>query len=229
MIQVASLALSDILSPPFRSVLWKSLTLTIGLLVALWLALQWLLTSWVATSWPWLDTAFDILAGIGLLVGLGFLIAPVAALFAGFFADDIAEAVERTHYSSDTPGRPLPIGRSLATSLKFLGIVLLVNAFALPLVLFLGFGVLVFLLANAYLLGREYFELVALRHYDEEIVRRLRARHSGQIFAAGLIVAAFLVVPIVNLLGPLLATAFMVHLEKRIAADESRAGGLLAR
>ena len=229
MIQAASLALSDILSPPFRGVLRKSLALTIVLLVALWLALQWLLTSWVATSWPWLDTAFDILAGMGLLVGLGFLVAPVAALFAGFFADDIAEAVEHMHYPSDTPGRPLPIGRSLSTSLKFLGIVLAVNAFALPLVLFLGFGVLVFLLANAYLLGREYFELVALRHYDEATVRRVRTRHSGEIFAAGLIVAAFLVVPIINLLAPLFATAFMVHLEKRIAADESRGGGLPAR
>lgn len=229
MIHAATLALRDILSPPFRGVLRKSLGLTLALLVALWLALEWLLTSWVATAWPWLDTAFNILTGIGLVVGLGFLVAPVAALFAGFFADDIAEAVERMHYPTDAPGRPLPIGRSLATSLKFLGIVLLVNALALPLVLFLGFGVLVFLLANAYLLGREYFELVALRHYDEDTVQQLRARHSGRIFAAGLLVAAFLAIPIVNLLGPLFATAFMVHLEKRIAADEKRAGGLLAR
>src|SRR5882724_3057599 len=164
MFNAASLALGDILSPPFRGVLTKSLALTIGLLLALWLALEWLLTSWIATSWPWLDTAFDILAGIGLVVGLGFLAAPVAALFVGFFADDIAEAVEQAHYPADMPGRPLPIGRSLATALKFLALVLLVNAIALPLVLFLGFGFLIFLVANAYLLGREYFELVALRH-----------------------------------------------------------------
>lgn len=106
---------------------------------------------------------------------------------------------------------------------------LLVNAVALPLVLFVGFGVLVFLVANAYLLGREFFELAALRHHNEQTVRRLRARHSGKIFAAGLIVAAFLAVPMVNLLGPLFATAFMVHFQKRIAAEEDRAGSLLAR
>ena len=105
---------------------------------------------------------------------------------------------------------------------------LLVNAFALPLVLFVGFGFVIFLVANAYLLGREYFQLVALRHRDEETVRRLRSRHSGTIFAAGLIIAAFVAVPVVNLLAPLFATAFMVHLEKRIAAGERRAGGLLA-
>ena len=63
MINAASTALGDILLPPFRGVLVKSLVLTVGLLVALWLALEWLLTTWIATSWPWLNTAFDILAG----------------------------------------------------------------------------------------------------------------------------------------------------------------------
>ena len=225
MIQAASLALSDILSPPFRGVLRKSLGFTLLLLAFLWLAVEWLLTGWGATSWPWLDTTFDILAGIGLVIALGFLVAPVAALFAGFFVDDIAEAVEHTHYVADVPGRPLPMGRALGTSVKFLGVVLLVNAIALPLVLFVGFGLAIFLFANAYLLGREYFELVALRHYDEGVARRLRARHSGRIFVAGLLIALFLAIPIVNLIAPLFATAFMVHLEKRIAAEERQLWG----
>jgi CysZ protein len=217
MLRAADLALRDILSPPFRGVLVKSLAWTIGLLVALWLALEWLIAHFVTTPWPWLDAALNVMTGVGLLVGLGFLVAPVAALFAGFFLDDIAEAVERTHYPDDPVGRPLPFGRSIGTSLRFLGVVLLVNAIALPLVLVLGFGVLIFLV-NAYLLGREYFELVALRHHDEHSVRRLRALHSGRIFAGGLLIAVFLAIPILNLLGPLFATAFMVHLEKRISS-----------
>jgi CysZ protein len=91
----------------------------------------------------------------------------------------------------------------------------------LPLVLVLGFGAVIFLVANAYLLGREFFELAALRRHDEATVRTLRARYSGRIFAAGLIIAAFLAIPIVNLLGPLFATAFMVHLERQIGVRES--------
>lgn len=216
MIDAATLAFRDILSPPFRGVLLKSLALTILLLVALWLGLEWLIAYFVTTPWPWLDTFLDILTGIGLVVALGFLVAPVAALFVGLFLDDIAEAVERTHYPADPPGRPLPLARSLLTASKFLGIVLLVNALALPLVFLLGFGAVIFLLANAYLLSREYFELAALRRHDEATVRRLRARHSGRIFAAGLIIAFVVAIPIVNLLGPLFATAFMVHLERRI-------------
>jgi CysZ protein len=218
MIEAATLAFRDILSPPFRGVLLKSLALTIGLLIALWLCLEWLIATFVVTPWPWLDTLLDVLTGIGLVVALGFLVAPVAALFVGLFLDDIADTVERTHYPTDPPGRPLPLARSLLTSLKFLGVVLIVNALALPLVLFLGFGAIVFLVANAYLLGREYFQLAALRRHDEPAVRTLRGSHSGRIFAAGLIIAAFLAIPIVNLLGPLFATAFMVHFERRIGA-----------
>jgi CysZ protein len=102
--------------------------------------------------------------------------------------------------------------------------VLLVNAFALPLVLVVGFGFLIFLVANAYLLGREYFELAALRHHDPVTVRRMRARHSATIFAAGLAIAAFLAIPVVNLLAPLFATGLMVHLRRRIAMADSRRG-----
>ena len=220
MLEAAALAIRQILSPPFRNVLWKSVGLTLALLIGLWGALEWLLTRYVDLPYAWLDTAFSILTGAGLIIGLGFLIAPVTALVAGLFLDNVAELVERTHYPDEPPGRPLPIGRSLATSVRFVGVVLLVNAVALPLVLFVGFGFLVFLVANAYLLGREYFELAARRFYSEEIVQRMRARHSWKIFAAGLLIAAFVAIPVVNLLAPLFATAFMVHMHKRIAASE---------
>ena len=223
MLQSAALAFRDIFSPPFRFVLVKSLALTIALLIALWLLLQWLLAGWVAMPWPWLDTALAILTGIGLVIGLGFLIAPVTALFAGLFLDDVAEVVERTHYAADPVGRPLPFVKSIATSLRFLGLVLAVNAIALPLVLVVGFGFLIFIGANAYLLGREYFELAALRHHDVASVRRMRARNAAKVFGAGLLIAGFLAIPILNLFTPLFATALMVHLRRRVALTEPRA------
>jgi CysZ protein len=216
LMNTAALALRDIFSPPFRRILAKSLALTIGLLVSLWIVLEWLLSHVVALPYDWLDSGFSVLVGIGLVIALGFLVAPVTALFAGLFLDEIAELVERTHYPDAPPGRPLPIGRSVLSSAKFFGVVLLVNAIALPLVIFVGFGVVVFLVANAYLLGREYFELAALRFHDEATVRRLRAHHSTRIFAGGLIVAGFLAIPLVNILAPLFATAFMVHLNMRV-------------
>lgn len=216
MIAAASLALRDIFSPPFRSVLVRALALTLALLVALWTLLEWLVAHYVTTPWPWLDVFLDITTGIGLVVGLGFLIAPVAALFVGLFLDEVAEAVERTHYADQSPGRPLPPGRAFITALRFLALVLIVNAIALPLVFLVGFGVLIFLVANGYLIGREYLELAALRLHDPTSVRQLRSRHAARIHAAGLLIAAAMTVPVVNLMVPLFATAFMVHLVKRM-------------
>ncbi len=228
MIAAAALALRQIASRPFRGVLLKSLALTLALLAALWAILTWQFARQVAVPYPWLDTALSILTGFGLVIGLGFLIAPVTALFAGIFLDEVADVVERTHYPGDPPGRAMPIVRSLATTVQFLLVVLLVNAVALPLVLVLGFGVVIFLLANAYLLGREYFELAAARFHDRATVRRLRARHAAKLFGAGLLIAGFLAVPFVNLLTPLFATALMVHMQKRIAIAERGRGGILA-
>src|SRR5687767_9204416 len=151
MLAAASLAFRDILSPPFRGVLLKSLALTLALLAVLWALVAWLLARLVTLPWEGLDTAFSVLTGVGLLVGLAFLVAPVTALFAGLFLDDIAEIAERTHYPDEPVGRPQPVVASLATSLRFLGAVILVNAIALPLVLVVGFGFFVFLLANGYL------------------------------------------------------------------------------
>jgi CysZ protein len=228
MIKAAALAMRDILSPPFRGVLFKSLALTLALLAALWGVLTWLFASQVAIPYLWLDTTLSVMTGLGLVIGFGFLVAPVTALFAGIFLDDIAEVVERTHYAGEPPGQPMPLGRSILLSVKFLAVVVLVNAVALPLVLLLGFGFLIFLAANAYLLGREYFELAALRFHDVATVRRLRTRNSATVFGAGLLIAGVLAVPFLNLLTPLFATALMVHMHKRIAGPGEGSGARLA-
>jgi CysZ protein len=228
MIEAAGLALRDIVSPPFRAVLIKSLAFAVALLAILWIALGRLFDYFVSLPYPWLDTAVEIASAVGLFIGLGFLIAPVTSLFAGLFLDDVAEVAERTHYPDEPPGRALPVFEAFAATAKFTAIVVLVNLVAFPMVFFLGFGVLIFLVANSYLLGREYFELAAQRFHPRETARRMRLRHSATVYAAGGLIAGFLAIPFVNLLTPLFATALMVHLHKRIAAGERRPGGLLA-
>jgi CysZ protein len=218
MLSDATLAFNQIFSPPFRSVFWKAIGLTLLLLAALWAALQGTMNYFVVVPWPGVETAISILTGLGLLIGLGFALAPVTSLFAGLFLDDIAEIVEETSFPQDPPGRAMPIMVSIITSVRFFGIVLLVNLFALPMVLLLGFGYLVFFVANGYLLGREYFEMAALRFSDKRSVTALRQRNGAQIFMAGLLIAGFMAVPLLNILTPLFATAFMVHTHKRLAA-----------
>jgi len=167
-------------------------------------------------GYPWAGTVLTWVLGTGLVIGMGFLIAPVTSVFAGVFLDEVAEEVEGKHYPQDEPGTALTLMQSAGITARFLGLILVGNFIALMLVLFLGLGVIIFFLLNGYLLGREYFQFAALRHRSLEEVNALRARHGLEIFLAGLVIALVLAIPIVNLLTPLFAGALMVHVFKGI-------------
>jgi hypothetical protein len=123
------------------------------------------------------------------------LMAPVMALFAGLYLDDIAELVERRDYPQQRPGTPLPTARAVLTGVRFGLVVLAVNLALLP-TLLLGIGAVAMVLANAYLLGREYFEMVATRHMPADEARRLRKENAPRVLAAGFIPAFLVVVPL---------------------------------
>lgn len=230
-IDAAGAALRQLFTPEFRQVFMKTLGLTLLALVALWFGLrelfEWLAWPWIASVSPdlpdwagWLQPAAAIAAGIVLALGLALLIAPISAVIAGLFLDDVAEVVERTAYSQDPPGRAVPAVRAFILSLKFLGVVMAGNVVALFLLLVPGINIAAFFLVNGYLLGREYFEFAAMRHVPEAEAKALRRSNAGTIFLAGLAIAAFLAVPIVNLLTPLFAAAMMVHVSKRLSVGQ---------
>ena len=216
MIADALAAFREILSPAFRAVLVKVLGLTLLLLVAAVVLLDHGLVALLAISSAWLATTISILLGLGLVVGSVFLVAPVSALVAGFFIDDLAEQVERDVDPSGPPGRPLSIVAAMVLSVRFGALSLGVTFVALILLFVPGVNAVAFVGANAYLLGRQYYEFVALRHLPAREAEALRRRHSGRIFLAGLVMAALVSVPVLNLLTPLFGTAFMVRVFKRL-------------
>ena len=79
MIKAVSLTFTQLFSRPFRTVFWKSLGLTLVLLIAVWFSIQQIVTHYVVLPYDWLQTPLEILTGLGAILGLGFLIAPVSA------------------------------------------------------------------------------------------------------------------------------------------------------
>ena len=221
MFAAASKSFSQLFTPPFRAVLLKSLGLTIGLLIVLIIAIETVFGVLVVLP-GWLETTIQWLGGLGLVVGSVFLIAPITSLIAGLYLDDIAAEVEKRHYSNDPPGRELPMLTAMGTSLKFGLVVIGVNILALFLLLIPGVNVIAFLAANGYLLGREFFELAAFRHMPQADAKRLRKANRLRVFVSGLAIAGLVSVPVLNLLTPLFATAFMVHTFKDVAARQAR-------
>jgi CysZ protein len=217
MLDDALAAFRQIFTPPFRAVLIKMLGLTLVLLALIWLGLDRLVLHFVTVQTPWAATLLSIVTGVGLFIGLAFLLAPTSSLVAGLFLDELAEIVEREIYPPDGIGHALPAGYAVWLALRFALVSALVNVIALMLLLVPGINAIAFFVANAYLLSREFFELAALRYRSLEEVRLLRRRHRLRLFIAGLLIAALLAVPLLNLLTPLFGTAFMVRLHKRIA------------
>jgi CysZ protein len=152
----------------------------------------------------WLSWILSVVVALGLIASLTFLAAPTASLVAGFYLDNIADVVEREI-------DPLYLG------LRFAALSLLVNLAVLALTLFTGVGFAAFFVLNGYLLGREYFELPAMRHLPLPQAVELRRQRSFDVFIAGMIVAGFVAVPLLNLFTPLFATAFMTRMVKRLA------------
>ncbi len=217
MIQDAIDSFVDVFSPPFRRVMWKSLALTLAVLLLAGLALDKLALAFVAIHTGWLAALITVMVGVGLVVGLAFLAAPATSLVASFFLDEISELVEREVDPSGEPGRPAPALEALLFSLRFALVSAIVTLIALILLFVPGFGIVAWIAVNAYLLGSEYFELAAMRFEPRRQARELRRRHAPRVYLAGLIISGFVAIPLLNLFTPLFATALMARLHKRLA------------
>jgi CysZ protein len=205
-------ALSLLQESTFWRVVWHSVLIAMaafmGLYVVVWAVLAHVS---VADIW-WIDTVVDVLGGLAVLFLTWLLFPAVATLVIGLFIDRIITAVESQYY----PHLPAPVSlsfwHSLAVAVKFTGVMVGLNLVVLPLYLVPVLNIILFYGLNAYLLGREYFEMVALRRLDPRSVQRLRRSHRLRLFIAGLLIAGLLTFPVVNLVAPLLGAAFMVHL-----------------
>jgi uncharacterized protein involved in cysteine biosynthesis len=232
MIDAAVKALSQILSPPMRSILWRSIGLALILITVLAVGLQRLL-SWFATygeGWAEgllgagyhtplnvLAWVVSIAAGVGVVLGGIFLMPAISSLVASFFVDDVADHVEREYYPAERPGTALPFGIATIEGIKIALLTIVVYLIALPFVFVAGAGFLVFFIATAWLLGKQYFELAAMRFRPPMEAKLMRKDNAATIFAAGAIIAAFVSIPVINLATPLFGMALMVHMHKRLS------------
>ncbi len=236
MIDAAIKALSQMFTPSLRRVLLKSIGLALLSIVIIGIVLQRLLGSlatsgatWAEQSagfaphpvWSALAWMLSILAGLGIVTGALFLMPAVTAFVGSFFVDEVADVVEHEYYPAEPPGRALPLFRALIEGVKFALLAVVVYLCALPFVLFAGLGLVILFVANAYLLGREYFELAAMRFQPPLDAKAMRKAHAGYIFLAGMVIAVFVSIPLVNLATPIFAMAFMVHIHKRMTGKRA--------
>jgi uncharacterized protein involved in cysteine biosynthesis len=223
-----SKALAQLTDRRFRRVLLMGLGLTIALLAGATVLIGWVVGLFVpdVVTLPfvgevsWIDSVASWATVLLMLVLSVVLMVPVAAAFTGIFLDDVAEAVEEKHY----PGLPavgrIPILDTLRDSLGLIAVTIGVNLVALILFFFVGpLAPILFWVVNGYLLGREFFQMAAMRREGRQGANRLRARHAGKIWLAGTVMAVPLSVPLVNLVIPILGAATFTHMYHRLAGQ----------
>lgn len=226
-----SRALGQFGDPRFLRVLGWSLLITLaGLAVVFWgvvIALGWLLPDTVVLPWVgpvgFVGTVLDW-AAIALMLGLSVvLMVPVAAGVVGFFLDGVADAVEAAYYPDLPPVRDLDWMEQMSDALRFFLVVCAANLIGLVIYFTVPpLAPMIFWLVNGYLLGREYFQLVATRRLGRDRAVALGKRHFWRIWVTGTAMAVPLSVPLLNLVVPILGVAVFTHQFQRLAGAEAR-------
>ncbi|EBA13041.1 EI24 domain-containing protein [Roseobacter sp. CCS2] len=205
----------------FRSVLWRGIALTIALLVGIYALLLWLI-EWL-TDDPITLPGVGEVTWVGDLLGWGslglvilmsiFLMVPVASAITSLFLDEVAQAVEDKHFTGLPDVPHLTIWDGLRDTVNFLGVLIAANIFAFILYIIFPFAaIFIFYALNGYLLGREYFQLAAMRRIGRAAAKDLRKQHSMKIWLAGCLMAVPLTFPLINLIIPILGAATFTHL-----------------
>jgi CysZ protein len=204
-------ALSQLGDPPIRRVIIRTLGFTILAFILL-LALAWLLVGWLSGLHGWWGDAAQLGGVLATIVVAWFTFPALAATIASLFCDEVADAVEDRYYPGQGPATPVPVLASVIDGLKLAGLSLLINLVALPFLFVPPLYAVISWGLGGYLLGREYFEMIVFRRLDRATAHQLLRQHRSRFTLAGILIAVVLTIPFVNLIAPVIATAFMVHL-----------------
>ncbi len=217
-------ALGMIFEPAFLGVVLKSFLLTLLLFGLLFVAVQYGLQHLPPLHWHWLNVAIDWIGSFLVLGALFFLGVPVAAIFASLYLDRIARKVEEKFYPADAHTAGAPFLTYLFVGLRLVALIILLTLALVPVdIMVPGIGSLASWVTSGWLLGREFFELAAMRHLSRAETDNMRKRHGAGILGAGLVIALLSEIPVVNFIAPLFGAAFMVHVFKHYQRLERRA------
>ncbi|MEO1536305.1 MAG: EI24 domain-containing protein [Pseudomonadota bacterium] len=212
-------ALSQMDDPRFRWVLIQGVGLTLLLLFGLYgfafWGIAWLVPD--AMTLPWIgeigisDTLLSWGSLILMLILSVFLMVPVASAFTGIFLDEVADAVEARHYAHLGPAPNVGLMDNIRESLTFLGVIMIANLAALVFY-FTPLAPFVFYSLNGFLLGREYYRMIAIRRLGRAEAGKSFQSNLLTIWTAGALMAVPLSIPLVNLLIPILGAATFTHI-----------------
>ncbi len=223
-------SIAQLTDPKILKILAKALLVAILIFIASTL-LVWGLTSLIPSTGDsaidsWLDPLINLSVPVAMIFAGFFVFPALVTIGISFFLDDVIDAVESKHYPRRPASRQVSTIEDVWIGLRLLIVMVIVNIAILPLYVLLlvtGIGApLLYLAVNAYLLGREYFEIVSIRHMTKAEMDVKRKERSLLTFMAGFIIAGLFFIPFVNLFAPIIGSALMTHVVQRRALPPMR-------
>lgn len=216
MIAIFVRSFAQLTDPILLRLILVTVLVTVIIYAALFFGLGWLLTNTEIFALPWMDTLADIGAGLSAAIVAWLLFPGIVSGVLGVMLDQVVAAVESRHYSHLPSPRHVSFMEMLRSSSKLVALTVGLNLLLLPLYMLLIFApplnLVLFYVVNGRLLGREYFEAVALRRFDEAVTQSLRIQFRWRILAAGALTTVLLTIPVINLVAPIVGATAMVHL-----------------
>jgi CysZ protein len=213
MLRAITLGFSSLSDSRVMRVLAKVMALTLAAFVVLGVLLWYGIDAVLAYYGLVNDDGLSALISVFVLFFAGWLLfRSVAMAMTWVFADDIIDAVEDRHYPfASIQGQRPTLARAARMGLRSVGRAVGYNLLMTPIYLILLFTAigtpLAFLLVNAYLLGRDLEDMLVVRHGPERAALGAIRR-----FVLGLASVAAMLIPIVQFIIPVVATAAAVHM-----------------
>lgn len=197
--------------PPLWGVALLSLGVTVIALIAFIIGMRELFALTSFFNATWLESASDFIGSVFAVLVAWFLFPVLTPVIASLFSDKIGDIIEKNDYPGQQKATPIPVGEAFLQACSFLLKMLGLNLLCLPLYFVPGINIAVYYSLNAYLLGREFFDMVSERYLDMRAGKTLRRDNRGIVFLAGLLIALATTLPIANLGAPILGIVLMMH------------------
>jgi len=211
MINVLLKSLASLFDGFFIKIILITTIITIAIFSSFIASIGFYVDSLVEDS-NWLTQRLATLAGSGTATVLSYFLFPITfPIISSLFLNKICTHMEKEHYPLTKPLNILSMSEALFSSLKFVTLAVTLNLLCLVLYLIPVIGFLIYFLLNSYLFGREYFEMISHRYNDPKETKILRKKHRFKVLFIGLMITFMFILPIVNLLAPIMATVLAVH------------------
>ena len=160
-----------------------------------------------------LSIFFSSISGfIFLIICLWVIFPPLLIFINSLFSGKIIKIIESNNYKNINYNYSNTFVKELKFQLSFIIIFVLINLALIPFLIFPPIYFIFYWIINGYLIGKEFSGSVLIKYINYNDIKKFNNKNRLNVYLFGIILAIIFSIPILNLFGPIIGTASMVHM-----------------